>query len=84
MYDSFVGNPEKNGEAVIASFLVFCAKLELNPMAQENFQINHPRYRSLQLMNGAVLDIGAGDGGLGQLMEWPTLQKNKWLIYKNK
>jgi hypothetical protein len=73
-------DPEKDGENGIARYLLSCSIMNLNPMAQENFQLSHPRYRSLQLMNGAILDIGAGAGGLGQLMHWPTEQKNKWLI----
>ncbi len=72
--------PEKDGKNEIASYLLARSMMNPNPMAQENFHLGHPRFRSLQLMSGAIIDIGAGAGGLGQFMNWPTEQKNKWLV----
>jgi hypothetical protein len=31
-------------------------------------------------MSGRILDVGAGEGGMGQLLNWPKIQTNKCLI----
>jgi 2-polyprenyl-3-methyl-5-hydroxy-6-metoxy-1,4-benzoquinol methylase len=47
---------------------------------EEVFHRNHPRYKALEKMSGPVLDIGAGDGGMGQLMGWPVELVGKSLV----
>jgi SAM-dependent methyltransferase len=47
---------------------------------ESKFHVNHPRHRSLLQMSGDILDIGSGDGGMGQLIQWPIYQEGKALI----
>jgi hypothetical protein len=38
-----------------------------------NYHRNHPRYLFLKSVNGSILDIGCGEGGLGNYLTWPDM-----------
>jgi hypothetical protein len=61
-------------------FLDSCSKIEYDESVEEVFHRNHPRYKALEKMSGPILDIGAGDGGMGQLMAWPVELVGKSLV----
>lgn len=48
--------------------------------SETNFHTHHPRYQALIRMTGEILDIGSGDGGLGQLINWPISLPGKSLV----
>lgn len=45
------------------------AHFKSDPIAE--WHRNHPRYKFLRRQHGKVLDIGCGDGGLGNYLNWP-------------
>ncbi len=47
---------------------------------EEKFHMGHPRFKSFSQMCGKILDIGSGDGGMGQLLNWPISQSDKILV----
>jgi hypothetical protein len=53
-------------------------KLSYDPVAR--WHMSHPRYQFLQNQDGKILDIGCGDGGLGNYLEWPKKMKNIQLL----
>jgi hypothetical protein len=61
---------------LLVAYLDSCSKEDIEAM----FHRKHPRYRALETMSGRMLDIGAGNGGLGQLLEWPTKLEGKSLV----
>lgn len=67
-------------ENLIIEFLLDCSSSNVNAEAEFNFNINHPRFLALSKMEGRLLDIGAGDGGLGSLLDWPVKQDEKSLV----
>jgi SAM-dependent methyltransferase len=67
-------------ENFVTYFLESCSKIEYDESVEEVFHRNHPRYKALEKMSGPILDIGAGDGGMGQLMAWPVELVGKSLV----
>jgi 2-polyprenyl-3-methyl-5-hydroxy-6-metoxy-1,4-benzoquinol methylase len=61
-------------------FLVDCSTRKVKGEAEFNFHSNNPRFLALSKMEGRILDLGAGDGGLGSLLNWPAKQDGKTLI----
>jgi len=55
----------------LVAYLDSCSRADISDI-EAMFHRKHPRYKALETMSGRVLDIGAGNGGLGQLLEWPT------------
>jgi hypothetical protein len=53
-------------------------KLSVDPVAR--WHMSHPRYQFLQNQNGTILDIGCGDGGLGNYLEWPIKMRKIRLL----
>jgi hypothetical protein len=67
-------------EFKVVDFLSFCSGEPTQKNVEIDFHINHPRFKALDQMEGEILDIGAGDGGMGQLMSWPVQQIGKKLV----
>lgn len=63
----------------VVNFLNSRINTEFSKDIEENFHTHHPRYEALEIMSESILDIGAGDGGMGQLLYWPKVQDNKSL-----
>jgi hypothetical protein len=65
---------------LMIEFLVDCSVGTVNGEAEFNFHSKHPRFLALSKMKGRILDLGAGDGGLGSLLSWPAKQEGKTLV----
>ena len=64
----------------VLNFLSKSVDCEFRNDIEEVFHGDHPRYKALERMSGEILDIGAGDGGMGQLLYWPKPQIGKRLV----
>jgi hypothetical protein len=78
-YSEVVNHLDQLGNSMI-EFLLDCSFRNVNAEAEFNFHINHPRFLALSTMEGRLLDLGAGDGGLGGLLDWPEKQEGKSLV----
>jgi hypothetical protein len=56
----------------VVEFLSDALRLNHTESIEEIFHLEHPRYKALLKMQHDVLDVGAGDGGMGQLLSWPV------------
>jgi SAM-dependent methyltransferase len=65
---------------VVSSLLNNCTQSDFSENVEADFHLNHPRYRALKRMSGRILDIGSGDGGIGQLIGWPVRLTGKSLV----
>jgi len=64
----------------VADYIANCRENAVDQRAEEKFHRSHPRYTALTRMSGKILDIGSGDGGMGQLLSWPVKQSGKSLV----
>jgi SAM-dependent methyltransferase len=76
---NMMNSPENLSKQVI-DYLCSSLLVAIPTNVESNFHIRHPRYQALVCMNGKILDIGAGDGGMGQLIHWPIRQEGKALV----
>lgn len=64
----------------VVEFLKNAASENFGSDIEEMFHVGHPRFKSFSQMRGKILDIGSGDGGMGQLINWPISQTDKSLV----
>jgi hypothetical protein len=64
----------------VANFISDCASGAIDLNIEQKFHMSHPRFQALSRMSGSILDLGAGDGGMGQLIAWPQKQIGKSLV----